>query len=794
MPRAVDNLRAVKSPKPFPLRCKRVGWLASLSLVAVATAADSTKPATTQTADGLDTVVISTRREIGGVVGDVAPDLRLSPTQIASYGASSVAELLQAIGPQIQSSRGDGPPVVLINGARVSGFAEVRDIPPEAILRLDVFPEELSIKYGYRPDQRVVNFVLRPRFRAVSAELGGREASAGGRRSTDFEGGGLRVQRDDRWQITTKWRHDDALLESERDVRDANGQTPVDAALRTLLPATNQYSLNGLLARAGEGGRSTTFNATFDDTRNSSALGLVAGRPVRRDDELQVGRLAAIVNGATRGWRWSATGAVDRTLTDSATQADALAITHSRLQGAEGSGLLIGSPFGWRAGSVNMTAKVALGERNVASDTTRGGIARAVDLSRRTVDGQLSVDVPLTERSSSIGGLSVNFNLGSQNLSDFGGLRSDGVGVTWNPSRQWRWVASYTQDDVAPTMQQLGDPVLATPGVRVFDFVRGETVFVTRLDGGDATLRAGRRNVGKLGFSTQPFESLDLSLNANYVLTDARNLPTALSVASTAAQAVFTNRFVRDASGRLTSIDARPINLARRERGELRWGFNLNMPWGPQPEAPAFGRRDRDAGTPAGARSGEGQSDRPRGASGGGPPNVTPEMRDRMMSFARRGSIQLSVNHTLRVRDDVQLAPGQSTLDLLHGASLSESFGQPTQEIEAQLAFMRNGLNGRITAQWRDATEIRGNALRSDLRYGALTTINLRLFADLGLQPFARNLPSLRAARVSLQVNNLLDTRPKVRAGDGSTPLNFQSELLDPVGRSVRLNVRKLFF
>ena len=193
MPRAVDNLRAVKSPKPFPLRCKRVGWLASLSLVAVATAADSTKPATTQTADGLDTVVISTRREIGGVVGDVAPDLRLNPTQIASYGASSVAELLQAIGPQIQSSRGDGPPVVLINGARVSGFAEVRDIPPEAILRLDVFPEELSIKYGYRPDQRVVNFVLRPRFRAVSAELGSREASAGGRRSTDFEIGRAHV-------------------------------------------------------------------------------------------------------------------------------------------------------------------------------------------------------------------------------------------------------------------------------------------------------------------------------------------------------------------------------------------------------------------------------------------------------------------------------------------------------------------------------------------------------------------------------------------------------------------------
>lgn len=763
-----------------------------LSLIAAANAADTPKVAAKSTVDELDTVVITTRREIGGVVGDVAPDLRLSPTQIASYGASSVAELLQLIGPQIQSSRGDGPPVVLINGARVSGFAEVRDIPPEAILRLDVFPEELSIKYGYRPDQRVVNFVLRPRFRAVSGELGGRVATAGRRQSTDFEGGGLRVQRDDRWQVATKWRHDDALLESERDVLDASGQRAADAALRSLLPATNQYSLNALLARASEGGRSTTFNATFDDTRNAAALGLVAGRPVRRDDELQVARVASIVNGATRGWRWSATGALDRTTTDSATQADLVALTHSRLQGAEGSALLIGSPFGWRAGSVNMTAKVAIGDRNVASDTSRGGVARSVDLSRRTIDGQLSMDVPLTERSSAIGGLSVNFNLGSQNLSDFGGLRSDGVGLTWNPSRQWRWVASFTQDDVAPTMQQLGDPVSATPGVRVFDFVRGETVFVTRLDGGDASLRAGRRNVRKLGFSAQPFEALDFSLNANYVLTDAIDLPTSLSVASTAAQAVFANRFVRDASGRLTTIDARPVNLARRQRGELRWGFNLSRPWGPQPEAPAFGRRGREDGAPSGARAGgEGGG---FGMGGGGPPNVTPEMRDRMMSFARRGSIQFSINHTLRVRDEVRLAPGAARLDLLHGASLSESFGQPTQEVEAQLAFMRNGMNGRVTVQWRDATEIRGNALRSDLRYGALTTVNLRIFADLGLQPFARNLPSLRATRVSLQLNNLFDARPSVRAGDGSTPLNFQSELLDPVGRSVRLNVRKLFF
>ena len=755
-------------------------------------------------AEELETVVITTRREIGGVLGDVAPDLRLGPAQLASYGASSVAELLQALGPQIQSSRGEGPPVVLINGARVSGFAEVRDLPPEAIMRLDVFPEELSIKYGYRPDQRVINFVLRPRFRAISGELGGRVATAGGRRSTDFETNALRVQRDDRWQLAGKWRHDDALLESERNVRDSAGLPTTDGASRSLLPDTNQYSLNGLLARSFAAGRSATVNATFDDTRNTVGLGALTGRPIRRDDEVRAARLAAIYNGALHGFRWTLTGALDQTRTDALTQADAAAAAHGRLRGVEGTALLVGSPFDLPAGAVNTTVKLSLGDREVASDSLRGSVARSVELTRRTLDGQWSLDVPLAPRSSSIGSLSVNVNLGVQDLSDFGRLRSEGAGFAWNPSRQWRWVASFTRDDVAPTMQQLGDPTVATPGVRVFDFVRGETVIVTRLEGGDTGLRAGRRDVRKIGFSAQPFENDDFSINANYVLTESQDVPISLSLATPAAQAAFGNRFVRDASGRLTIIDARPVNLMQRERGELRWGFNFSRPWGPQPEAPAFPRRVRDESGAAqgdarpanggGSRSGGGGFGGGGGGGGGGMPNFTPEMRERMMSFARRGSIQFSINHTLRVRDEAQLASAAAPIDLLRGSSLTESFGQPRQEFEAQLGLIRNGITGRLTLQWRDATEIRGNALRSDLRFGALTTVNFRLFTDLGLQPITRQLPALRATRVSLQLNNIFDTHPSVRATDGSTPTNFQSDVLDPLGRSVRLNVRKLFF
>ena len=54
----------------------------------------------------------------------------------------------------------------MLNGQRISGFRELRDIPTEAIERPNL-SEEVALKYGYRADQSVVNFVLRERFRST---------------------------------------------------------------------------------------------------------------------------------------------------------------------------------------------------------------------------------------------------------------------------------------------------------------------------------------------------------------------------------------------------------------------------------------------------------------------------------------------------------------------------------------------------------------------------------------------------------------------------------------------------
>ena len=117
------------------------------------------------------------------MAGNVEPEVRLNEEQIRAYGASSIGELVDALAPQTRSGRGrggqSGAPVVLLNGQRIGGFGEIRDLPPEAIERVDILAEEVALSYGYRADQRVVNIVLKENFRSVTTQGPGFALRAG---------------------------------------------------------------------------------------------------------------------------------------------------------------------------------------------------------------------------------------------------------------------------------------------------------------------------------------------------------------------------------------------------------------------------------------------------------------------------------------------------------------------------------------------------------------------------------------------------------------------------------------
>ncbi|MDX5393135.1 MAG: hypothetical protein LPJ86_04860 [Caulobacteraceae bacterium] len=140
-----------RRPLPWRLALLSSGVFLGLAGPGLAQEADLDDPFDTEVAE---VVVSGSRAPPGSVIGDISPELTLSPREIRAYGAASVTELLQALAPQTGSGQGSGGrPAILINGGRISGFSEIRDLPTEAIARVEILPEEVSLKYGYPAEQ-----------------------------------------------------------------------------------------------------------------------------------------------------------------------------------------------------------------------------------------------------------------------------------------------------------------------------------------------------------------------------------------------------------------------------------------------------------------------------------------------------------------------------------------------------------------------------------------------------------------------------------------------------------------
>lgn len=787
----------------------------------------------------VEELVVSGSRPVGSVIGDITPELTLSPQEIRAYGAASVTELLTALSPQIGSGQGGGRPVILINGGRISSFSEIRDLPTEAIARVEILPEELALKYGYPAEQKVVNMVLRPRFRATLAEGSvTTPTQAGGGETLGAHGARLDILQGRRLTLDAKANTTDSIEESDRNITGGEG------AFRSLQSQSNDVTLNAAYARPLDNGVSMSVNGLFEASENESRQGLSPFGPEvqLRNTERQTARLAASATGALAGWQWSTTGEIERgeveTDTDRASGGQTFLDTARTVNTSAQADLVLNrSFFELPAGQISTALTARASATELESDAVRLGAFQASDLSRTVGELRGNFDIPLTRAGEGlgehVGRLSANLNLGVEQVSDFGALETWGYGLNWRPTPELRLLGSFSRSGEAPTMNQLGDPVTVTTGVRVFDLTRRETAEVARTTGGLATLDAGQKDVFKLGATWQPLDDVNLRFQANYVSSRTHDAIVAFPSASTQVEAAFPDRFTRDGSGALTAIDTRPVNFALQARDEVRWGLTYSRqvgtpptdeeraemrrrfqaarqaaPAAPATGASAEGGAQRTAeGTPA--REGapgappRGEGPPPSGPPSGGPPPMLGRGPGGpggggFGGFGgggpRSGVFQVGLYHTLALRDEVQIAPGLPKLDLLDGAALGSGGGSPRHQVQLQTNYSKSGLGVAVEANWQSATRIDGGATGDDLEFSDFATVNLRLFADPGRQRWARDYPWLRGARATLSIDNIFDSRQEVRTGDGAIPITYQPDLLDPVGRTVRLTVRKLIF
>jgi uncharacterized membrane protein YgcG len=252
-----------------------------------------------------DAIVVMGQPLRGSVPGNIRPVETLNARDVRSYGAASVGELVQSLAPQTRGA-GSGPPVVLLNGQRISSFREISGIPPEAITRVEILPEEVALQFGFRPDQRVVNIVLRQRFRAFTAELSDRVATAGGYAAPTARAGLLRIGRQDRWNVELEAGQESLLLESERGIRQA--PTSFDLA-GNIIPAAGAPQVDPALSALA--GVPVTI-AGVPASASGAAPGLAAFVPgANNPNASAVGRFRSL-NNASR--RLSANGTYSRTI------------------------------------------------------------------------------------------------------------------------------------------------------------------------------------------------------------------------------------------------------------------------------------------------------------------------------------------------------------------------------------------------------------------------------------------------------------------------------------------------
>ena len=898
-------------------------------------------------------IVVTGRRPPGSVVGDVQPELTLSPADVRSYGVSSIGDLLTELAPETTSGRGSGAPAVLLDGKRISDFRELRDLPTEAILRVDILPEEVALEYGFSADQKVVNIVLRQHFRAQTLELRDKAPTEGGSNTPRGSLGIVNITPKGRFSLNLDYTHTSKLLESERDIvgqparghydlvgniTPAAGSTEIDPALsaaagapvtiagvpgsaaggaptlddfvatanqanttdltpyRTLQPASSDFNANAVYATTIFGDVSATLNGALELTDSTADQGLPGvtltlpagnpfspfsdpvtlsryvdlGNPLQQASQSISGHVGATLNGQIeRKWNWTLTGDYDRTdtktFTDTTVDASALQAAidagdpsvnpfgtiglpliqpgtsnYARAIASTGKidGLINGSAFKLPSGSVFASLHAGIETDDFSSRSVRFGVAQSGDLSRDSANARLHVSVPIASRRydflQPLGDLSVNGNVAVDHLSDFGTLTTVGYGVNWSPIQAVKALISFTDRDTAPTPQQLGNPTITTPNARVFDYVTGQTVDITRISGGNPDLTAQTRHIFEAELQVKPLSNTDLNLIATYTAIRNHNEIADLPAPTAEIEAAFPDRFTRDASGELTSIDARPVNFAEEDTKQLRWGFNLSVPLkskiqkefeayragkGANPLAGIFQQRRQqrqqqpqggDQPPPDNGTKGQGSTATDKsGQQGGGPGGPGGPGGGHRGGFGGRGRfggfgggrgggrLQFAVYHTWRFEDRVTIRDGLPVLDLLNGDSTGASGGLPRHKIEVQAGYFNNGLGARLSGNWQSGTQVDGGtaAAPQTLNFSPLATVDLRLFADLGNQlHFVAKHPWARGLRITLSAQNLFDSRQRVTDQNGITPISYQPDYLDPMGRTVMISIRKLFF
>jgi len=695
----------------------------------------------------------------------VDSETELDEDDIATYGAGTIGELVSQIAPL--TGRPDELPIILINGKRVDGPAGINGFPPEALARLAILKPEAAARYGYAPGQRVVNLVLKKSFTSWQADAGTRLATAGGRQNGQLALGRFVIAGPSRWNASVQMSRDKALLKSDRVDDRGLGS---DDSYRTFLPRSDSLSLNlGFARPLGD----FTGSINIDANRRSQQQLLGTAFPGRINSALRgeqqtnnIG-LSATLTGSIADWQSNIALRYSRSWSDNDIErlnADSKIVTDRSTSRSESlTGLInlnraiLTLPAGPVTSNISINAT-----RNWSLNRGSDAVATLPDetvFKRQQIDARVSLSLPISQAGSAgfsaLGDLSLDIATGGSLASGSPLQHRFEMAASWSPfaALQVRATAAFTQ--LIPNADQIAGPYVEEIR-RIYDFRREEIVDARWITGGNQDLGRGKQSLYSLGATLRPLARPILTLTSEYRRQISTEGVGAFPAFTPSVELAFPERIRRDASGRLLSVDARPISIAHDIDERLDNGLIIEL-------APQRRKRTNAAG---------------QGARAIGPTTAW--------------RVALSVNHGWLLKSELLTRPGIPPIDRVSGDT-----GQSRHQVRVQLTVGRPGFGAVVDGSWQNGFRLRNpdsSGGASDFQHKAMTTVNLRLFAQpdrlLSSSPKPKWLSDLN---VAFDIRNLFDTYRRVVLDDGSVPAGYRRYEVDPLGRTVQVTIRKRF-
>ncbi|MEO0612465.1 MAG: hypothetical protein AAFY83_04010 [Pseudomonadota bacterium] len=729
--------------------------------------------------EAIDDIIVEGQSRRGTALSDVKPELSLTEADIAAYGVSNLAELLAILQAETSSGRGrrDEPPVVLINGRRVSGFRELDNYPIETIARVDVLPEEVSLQYGFSANQRVINFILKPNISITPINTRTQGPVRGGAISNRLVVSRVVIDGEKRNSLEGFFDRSPGLFESDREIIPVNGRAE-EQPFRSLTPDSRAWRLGASRSTDLPAGAVGTLSASLETTRSdrlngfASAADVPLGQRTRRRD----GYFGLSVNSRLAPNTWSLTASVDYDRINNAIELDgagSIGPAESFVAGqldtlsvnwlAQADFIINRRLFATKAGYATFTGQAGIRtEHQRADQSIVGDLPSIISTrqSRQTYTARASVNYPFLLPADAFGDIALNANAELNQVSDFGLLTTIGYGLTWRPGTRWRIIASATHEEGVPDLFDVASPIVTTPAAQVFDFTRQESVLAAIASGGNPALTDDSRDVFKVGIQWEPWEERQVTLNLDYTNSSIEGETRQFLLLTEEFEEAFPDRVTRDETGGLVLFDRRPVQVAQTERQQLRTGFT----WSKQIKAKRVTPR--------------------KPAANGAKP------RKRRRRSGRPGAIRASVYHRWTLEDQVTIRDGVAPFDFLNGAATGAFGGTPAHVVDGSVYRWNNGWGLYAGAQYRSGTQTIGpnGTLRFSDIFRAVVSVSYEFnFSDAILD----QVPFLEETRVSMGVGNLFDDVITVRDEAGETPLTFQPNLIDPIRTGWRFELRK---